>query len=180
MKRASSTRLTEWPTPRITSVAAMASAPSRNGLEMRRLLLDGALTRLLHLRGRVLHRFDDVHVPRAAADVPGDRPANVLLARIGVLCEESGRGEHHARRAEAALKAVLLVEALLYRMEPAGGREALDGRDLVPLRLDREHRAGLHGHSVEEHRARPAARRVAADVGAGEAERLAEEVDEEE
>ena len=41
-------------------------------------------------------------------------------------------------------------------------------------------RAGLHRHAVEEHGAGAAARRVAADVRPGQAERLAQEVDEEE
>src|SRR5262249_6842531 len=102
-----------------------------------------------------------------------------LLARVQVLCEERGGREHHPGRAEAALQAMLLVKALLHRMEPAGWREPFDGRDLVPVNLDGEHRAGLDRDAVKQHRAGAAARRVAADVRSGEPERLAEEVDEE-
>ena len=101
------------------------------------------------------------------------------LAGIRVRGQERGRGQHHPRRAEAALEPVLLVEALLHRAEPAGGREALDGGELVPVGLDGEHRARLH-RRPSRHRAGAAVGRVAADVRPGKPERLAEEVHEQE
>ena len=58
----------------------------------------------------------------------------------------------------------------------AVGLEPLDGRDRRAVGLDGEHRARLHRPAVEQHRARAAAARVAADVGAGEAEVLAQVV----
>jgi hypothetical protein len=48
----------------------------------------------------------------------------------------------------------------------------------VPARLDREHVAGLHRLAVDEHGAGAALRRVAADVGAREAQSVAQEIDE--
>src|SRR5207248_2520953 len=100
---------------------------------------------------RPQHGFDDVLVAGAAAQVAGQRPAHVLLGRVGVLVEERLGGQHHARRAEPALQTVLLPEALLQRMKLAGGGQALDGADLVPVDLDGQHGAGLHRAPVDQH-----------------------------
>ena len=72
----------------------------------------------------------------------------------------------------------MLLEGLLHRVQLAVGGQALDGRDVGAVGLDGEHRARLHRLAVEEDGARPARRRVAADVGAGEAEHLPQVVDE--
>src|SRR4030095_459087 len=83
-------------------------------------------------------------------------------------------------RTVAALPSVLGHEAFLEGVEGAVLFGAFHGHDLALVRLHREHRARLHGASVEDDRAGPAMRGVAADMGAGEAEHLADEVDEEE
>ena len=54
----------------------------------------------------------------------------------------------------------------------------LDRRDLGAIGLDREHRARLDGVAVEVDGAGAAVRRVAADVGAGQPEVVAQSVDE--
>src|SRR4029077_20131066 len=82
-------------------------------------------------------------------------------------------------RAEAALECVLLVEGLLHRVERVPVGEALDRGHLVPVDLDGEQRARLDRLAVEQDGAGAAGRRVAPDVGAGQAKLLAEEVDEE-
>ncbi len=61
----------------------------------------------------------------------------------------------------------------------AVGGDALDRRDLAPVGLHGEDGARLDRGAVDVHDARAALRRVAADVGAGEAEVLAQEVSEE-
>ena len=73
----------------------------------------------------------------------------------------------------------MLVEGLLHRMELAVRCEPLDRRDLEAVRLNGEHRARLHGLAVDEHRAGAARRRVAADLRPGQAETLAQDIDEE-
>ena len=85
-----------------------------------------------------------------------------------VLGDECGPDEHHPRRAEAALEAVLLLERGLDRVQGAVALEAFDRRDLTAVGLHREHGARLHRLAVEQHRARAATRRVAADVRAGQ------------
>src|ERR671934_36253 len=56
--------------------------------------------------------------------------------------------------------------------------DPFDSRHLAAVRLDGEHGARFHRPPVEQDCAGTACRRVAADVRAGEAELLAQEVDE--
>src|SRR6185437_8611312 len=75
-----------------------------------------AMSDLLPRRRLVLGRpadgGDDVLVSGAAADAARDRGADLLLGGVGVLVQQRPRGHQHARRAEAALERVHLVEAL--------------------------------------------------------------------
>src|ERR671935_1685259 len=64
-------------------------------------------------------------------------------------------------------------------MEPAVLGEPFDRRDGMTVRLYREQGARLHRVTVQEDRARTTVARVAAHVGAGEAQLISEEVDEE-
>src|SRR6266571_7442677 len=125
MKRASSLRLTLWPMPPI-SIATASGLPFRG---------------LAHRSGGVVDRLHDVHVAGAAAEVPRDRLAYLELRGLGVRREEGDGGHHHSGSAEAALQAVLLMEAFLDRMELAVLLEALDRGDRRLIGLDREHRA---------------------------------------
>jgi hypothetical protein len=56
--------------------------------------------------------------------------------------------------------------------------QPLDGGHLLAVGLDGQHRARLHRLTVEVDGARPARRRVAADVGAGQPAVVADVVDE--
>jgi hypothetical protein len=76
------------------------------------------------------------------------------------------------------LQPVLLLERLLDRVQLAALLEPLDGHHLAPVRLHGEDGARLHRLAVEEHGAGAAVGRVAADVRAGEAQVLANEMDE--
>src|SRR5271166_674844 len=107
MKRLSSTRLRLAPSPPILI--------SSSACDMSRLPGLGA-----KLGGRPQHRFDDVLVAGAPAQVPGQRPPYVLLGGVGIAVEQRFGGHHHARRAESALQSVLLLETLLQRMQLAG------------------------------------------------------------
>src|SRR5215467_9357898 len=130
MKRLSSTRLRLAPSPPILI--------SSSAVTSRLLWLAGRLgrwwlatrlgrgwllaTRLGPELGRgPQHRLHDVLVAGTAAEVAGQRPAHVLLGRIGIGVEERLGGQHHARGAEPALQPVLLLEALLQRVQLAGG-----------------------------------------------------------
>ena len=94
--------------------------------------------------------------------------------------EQVGGGHDHARRAEAALETVVVPERLLQRMEL---RRPVAIPSIVVIvravRLDGEHRAALHGPPIDVDGARAALAGVAADVGAGQAQVLAEDLDQE-
>src|SRR5215213_7782552 len=100
----------------------------------------GALPQVL---GSPLDRLHDVDVARAAADVPLESVLDLVLGRVWVAVQERDSADDHARGAEATLKAVLLVEALLDRMKLVALRDALDRRDLGAGRLHGKNGARL-------------------------------------
>src|SRR5216684_19228 len=164
-KRASSLRFMEWPMPPISG-------------EVRGVVLlmipPDSLRRLL--RG-VLNGLDNVDVTGTETEVPGNPPADVMLARRWVVLQKSVAGHHHARRTEAALQSVLLMKPFLDAIELAILLQSFDRHHVAPVGLDGERRARLDGLAVEQHRTGAAARGIAADVRAGHGEVFAEEVD---
>ena len=98
---------------------------------------------------------------------------STISARVGcALREEVGRRDQDARRAEAALQRVMTAEGLLQRPP----RQALDRAQLAAVHLHGEHQARAHRDAVELDRARAADPVLAADVRAGQAELVAQEV----
>src|SRR5258708_36197677 len=100
MKRGSSLRRIEWPMPQTSAVVLSV------------MMLVSLCGGRAPLGGGVLHRLDDVHVARAAAEGAGDRLPDLELAGIGVAREQRVARDHHARRAAAALQALLLPQPL--------------------------------------------------------------------
>src|SRR5262249_22081908 len=78
---------------------------------------------------------------------------------------------------EAALQRVAAHERVLQVGNLAGVRHTLDGFYTAAGTLHRKGQAAAHGHAVEPHRAGAAHALLAADMAAGEAEPLAQEVD---
>jgi hypothetical protein len=116
-------------------------------------------------------------VAGAAADVALEIGADLGLARVGVLGEQRRRAHHHARRAEAALQPVVLLERRLDHAERAVGvRHSLDRAHLRAVEVGREDRAGLGRQPAHVDDAGPALRGVAADMRAGQAEPLAQQI----
>src|SRR6266850_1744663 len=138
----------------------------------------GSLLLLAQPLGCGLDGFDDVRIARAAAEVAADCLSDVRLAGLLVARQQRAAGHHHPRRAVPALQPVLVPERFLDGVELAVLLQALHGADLRAVRLDREHRARLHRLAVEQHGAGAAVRGVAADVRPGQAQVLAQEVDE--
>src|SRR6185503_10862495 len=128
-------------------------------------------------RGR-LDGLDDVVVPRAPAEVPLERLADLLVGRIRVPLEDLRGGHDHPGRAVAALERVVLVERTLERVQLSVFGEAFDRLDLAAVGLEGEDRAGLDRAAVEPDSAGAAARRVATDVRPCQAELVAKEMDE--
>ena len=95
------------------------------------------------------------------------------------LAQQRRGGADLPRRAVAALEAVVADEGGLQRVEAAVGREPLDGDDLLPAAVhDREGEAGVVAPAVDEDGAGAARALVAAFLGAGEVEVLAQGVEE--
>src|SRR4030095_1416939 len=125
----------------------------------------------------MLDGFDDIHVAGAPAEVAGDGPPDLILARRRVLLEKRVAGHQHAGGAVAALQAMLGHEALLQRVELAVLLQPFHRHDLAPVGLDGEHGARLHRTAIEQDGAGPAVGGVPPDMGAGEPEHLPDQVD---
>ncbi|MGY4596536.1 hypothetical protein ACVWXL_004282 [Bradyrhizobium sp. GM22.5] len=101
----------------------------------------------------------------------------MVVELVALAMDDVDRGHDHAGRAEAALQAMVFAEGLLHRMQRrAVGGQALDRLDLVAVGHHGERGAGLHGLAVQMHDASAALRGVAADMGAGEPQILAQEL----
>ena len=91
--------------------------------------------------------------------------------------------EHRDRRADlpgraiAALVAVVLDEGRLHRMQVLRRAQAFDGGDLVALVHHRQRQAGIDAAPVDDHRAGAALAVVAALLGAGQVQVLAQRVE---
>src|SRR5438552_534750 len=118
---------------------------------------------------RLLHGLHDVLIAGAPAQVAGEALANVGFAGRRVVSQQRVRRQQHPWRAVSALQAMLIPEPLLERVQPASVGQPLDGENLVAVGLHREHRAGLYRPlAVHDDNAAAAARRIAADVRAGQ------------
>src|SRR2546427_115494 len=122
-------------------------------------------------------RLDHLGVARAPAEVAGNRVADVVLGRLRVLGEERGGRHQHARDAEAALRHAVTHERVLHGRERPAARQPLDGGHGAPSRLHREHEAARHELAIQMHGARAAVAGAATLLGSGEAEVLAEGVE---
>ena len=121
-----------------------------------------------------VHGVEDLLVPGAAAEVPGERLADLVVRRVRDAPEEIGRGDDEARRAEAALHRAGVGERLLHRVEAGVAAEALDRDDVVPVGLRGEDEARAHELAVEEDRARAALALLARVLRPGQLEPVAE------
>ncbi len=122
-------------------------------------------------------RVDDPGVARAAAEVAAERGLDVVVGGIRVAIDERLGRHHHARCAVAALDGALGDERLLQRVHGAVRCQPLDGRYLAAVGGDRQHQTRLHRLAVEEDRAGAAVAEVAAPLGTGEPEVVAQQLE---
>ncbi len=123
------------------------------------------------------HRLDDVLVAGAAAEVGRQHVEQLVVADVRIVLQRVRRQHQEARRAEAALQAVVIDEGLLQRMQRLAIGEPFDGADLPAVGLDREHQAGADRLAVEDDGAGAADAVLAADMGAGLAAVVADRID---
>jgi len=123
---------------------------------------------------------DDAGVAGAAAVGVLERDADVVVGRVRVFGQQGGGGHQQAGRAEAALHRAVGDERLLQRVEPfrpvrvvAG--QPFHGDDRAALGLEGRVVTGEHRHAIHLDGADAALRFVAADLGAGQAEIVAQD-----
>src|SRR6266850_3208613 len=133
--------------------------------------------RVAHPPGRQLHRLEDLDVAGAAAQIAGQSLADLLARRLGPRVEERLRGAQDPRSAVAALRGAELRERQLQRMGARTDREPLDREDRTILALEAEDQARQLRPAVEEHRAGAALAQLAAVLGPGQAEILAQDLE---
>src|SRR6267378_945705 len=136
--------------------------------------------RNLHASGCIQHRLDDVVVPGAAADVAFQLvPDGCLVELAAIAVHDIDRRHDHARGAIAALQAVIVAERRLHRVQFVTLRDALDGGDAGSGGLAGQYGAGFDRTAVDMDDAGAALAGVAADMGAGQVQVFAKEMDEE-
>ncbi len=122
------------------------------------------------------HRVYDLAVAGAAAEHAAESILDRPLVGPRIAREEIARRHQHAGRADAALRGAVAMEGELQRVEGTALGQALDRDDLAARRLPGGHEAGANLLAVHQHRAGAAVARVAADLGAGQAQLLAQDL----
>ena len=125
------------------------------------------------------HRRHDVLIAGAAADIALEAVANLGFGGRRIFRRQRHRCHHHARGAEAALQAVILMKRFLHRMQrvrTARPRQAFDRRQRAPVEHRREQGAALHRLAVEQHDAGAALAGIAPDMGPCQVEVLAQQI----
>ncbi len=134
----------------------------------------------------LLHRIptrqdclDDVVIAGAATEVAFQPLSRLMFVGRGTGFNQLDGTHDHPRCAEAALEGMVLMKGLLHRVEFAALGQPLDGCDGGSIGFDRQHGAALHGTTVDVNDAGPAVAGIAADVGSGELQFVAKQLNEE-
>ena len=118
----------------------------------------------------------DVPVAGAAADHAGQLRGELLVGDLGFVAEQVVGAEQETRGAETALQGVVPPEGLLQRVQVVRTPEPFDGDDLGAVELAGEQQAGADCFAVDQHGAHPADPVLAADVGSGQSQVVAQRV----
>ncbi len=124
---------------------------------------------------RLTNRLDggnDLVIPGATAQIPGDGLLNFPRGRRRVAIQQGLGREDHARRTVAALNGPVIDEGLLHGVKPVAGGQTFDGGDRLALGFHRQIEAGPHGNPLQQDRAGPAGPVVTTFLGAGQAQVL--------
>src|SRR5882672_8149277 len=122
-----------------------AALPASGKASTARTLKDLALARF-HFLGCVFDGLNDVLIPRAPAQVAGQRLADFGLRRVWICAQQLNRCENHSRSAKAALQPMFFPEPLLHWMQAIAVRgtkrgNAFDRCDFGARSLHGQHRA---------------------------------------
>src|SRR6266513_637630 len=121
-----------------------------------------------------LDRFETLLIPGAAAKVACNGFLDSFPVGISFAVEERFRGHQDPRGAVAALRGAEVGESSLQGMQLRAAAEPFDRLHRAAFALGGEHQAGKLRRAVDQHRAGAALAQLAAVLGAGEAEVLAQ------
>ncbi len=130
----------------------------------------------LGMRFDASHRVNDPPIAGAAAQHAAQRLLHLGLTRRRVPPQQFRGGDQHARRADAALRRAMRVEARHQRLALGRGRDALHRLDLGPRALAERREAGAGLGPIHQHRAGAAIARITAELGAGQAEAVPQRI----
>src|SRR6266545_2875474 len=163
-----------------TAAPVSLSVASRRGTSVPTILfsdmLQLPLRRRGELAGRVEHRLDDLLVAGAAAEVAFDAVFDLCDARLGVVPEQLPDRHDHAAGAVPALHRVMTYERGLELGQLTVAGLALDRLHRPAVRLHGQDHAGVDGLPVQEHGACTALTGAAALLCPGQAEVVAQKV----
>src|SRR5215831_1040847 len=135
-------------------------------------------TLLSILRDDGLHRIDDGVVAGAAAHVARDEVADLRARHCPAAPHQFVGRQQHAGRAEAALRGVARDELALQLRDLAAIGQPLDGIHGLAGNLRRQREAAARDAAVDHHGACAADPVLAAEMGSGQLQLLAQEVGE--
>ena len=122
----------------------------------------------------IQYGFDDCEIARAAAEHTAQRILHSGTIWRRIAGQQIHRRHDHAGRADAALCRAVTGETLLQSDAKSALANTLDGLDALARDLRDRHQTGAGLLAIDAHRAGPAIARIAADLGSGEAEMLAQ------
>src|SRR6202140_5368886 len=136
---------------------------------------------LLVLVGQFLcgfhRRAHDRRIARAAAQMPAEQVANVFVIRLLVPAQEAVERHQDAGGAEAALQRMIALQRRLQNAEPVcRRREPFHGAELAAVDLRGQGEAGARRLAVDRDGAGAAHAVLAADMGSGGADLVAQEI----
>jgi hypothetical protein len=120
----------------------------------------------------------NVLISGAPAKIAFQPMSNFVVAGVGIALNQLSRRHNHAGGAEAALKAMLLPEALLDGVQITILRHTFDSDDFAAVTLDRKQGARFYRQSIYRNGAGAAERGLAAAMGTSKEEGIAQEMDE--
>src|SRR3984957_2582563 len=132
----------------------------------------------LCLLANVLNGSDDVGVRSTAADIAAHEFLDVGVGGAALLLKKGDRRHDLARGAVPTLVAIVLDEGCLHRVQVARLAKPFNRGDLVALVHHGQRQAGIDAAAVHVDGAGSALAMVAALLGAGQADGLAQAVEE--
>src|SRR5471032_67760 len=157
-------------TPSVRPVAASAVVLMKS----RRVVVMARSSGFAHFRGRRVDGGADAVVGAAAADVAAHGVLDVGVAGIFIRVQQGGGAHQLARLAVAALRHVVRDPGLLQRVRIVL-RQRLDGGDLLAGDHRQRRLARADRRAVQMHGAGAAQGHAAAELGAGQADFIADD-----